>query len=126
MGNDLAITQAVQAGQLELNVMMPLMAFDLLFSIEILKNGVSAFTERCVKGIMADADKCRAYAEMSMSLVTVLNPIIGYAKAAEIVKEALASGKSIVETIKAKKILSDEKLKELLDLRKLTEPGVHK
>lgn len=126
IGNDLTITQAVQAGQLELNVMMPVMAFDLLFSIDLLKNGVKAFIERGVKGITANVEKCRSYAEMSMSLVTVLNPIIGYAKAAEIVKDAMKSGKTIVETIKEKKVLSDEKLKEVLDLRKLTEPGVHK
>jgi aspartate ammonia-lyase len=126
MGNDVTITHAVQAGQLELNVMMPVMAFDLLFSIEILKNGIKAFTDRCIVGIIANKEKCRQYAEMSMSLVTVLNPIIGYAKAAEIVKDSLASGKTIIETIKAKKVMSDEKLKEVLDLRKLTEPGVHK
>jgi len=94
--------------------------------MEILKNGVAAFTEKCVKGIVANKEKCRQYAEMSMSLVTVLNPIIGYAKAAEIVKEALASGKTIVETIKEKNIMSAEKLAEILDLKKLTEPGVHK
>src|SRR5438045_7264979 len=102
--------------------MMPLMAFDLLFSIEILKNGVRAFTDRCVKGIVANKEKCRQYAEMSMSLVTVLNPIIGYAKAAEIVKEALATGQTIVQTIRSKNILPPEKLAEILDLKKLTEP----
>ncbi len=126
MGNDLAISMAVQAGQLELNVMMPLMAYDLMFSIEILKNGIKAFTEKCVNGVVADRKKCQQYAEMSMSLVTVLNPIIGYAKAAEIVKEALASGKSIIETIKQKNILPPEKLAEIMNLKKLTEPGVHK
>lgn len=126
IGNDLAISMAVQAGQLELNVMMPLMAYDLLGSIEILKNGIDAFTERCIKGIVADENRCRRYAEMSLSLVTVLNPIIGYAKAAEIVKEALASGHTIIEVIKNKKILSQEKLDEILNLKELTEPGVHK
>jgi aspartate ammonia-lyase len=125
IGNDLAVTMAVQAGQLELNVMMPLMAFDLLFSIDLLKNGIRAFTEKCVMGIVANKEKCQQYAEMSMSLVTVLNPIIGYAKAAEIVKEALASGKTIVEAIKSKNILPPEKLAEVLNLKKLTEPGVH-
>lgn len=126
MGNDLAISMAVQAGQLELNVMMPLMAYDLLFSIEILKNALAVFTTLCVKGITADKEKCRRYAEMSMSLVTALNPIIGYAKAAEIVKEALSTGQTIVETIKKKKVLTDEQLKEVLNLKSLTEPGVHK
>ena len=105
--------------------MMPLMAYDLMFSIEILKNGIKAFTEKCVMGVVADRKKCQQYAEMSISLVTVLNPIIGYAKAAEIVKEALASGKSIIETIKQKNILPPEKLAEVMNLKKLTEPGVH-
>jgi aspartate ammonia-lyase len=126
IGNDLTISMAVQAGQLELNVMMPLMAFNLLFSIEILKNAIKVFTDLCVTGIQADREKCRRYAEMSMSLATALNPIIGYAKAAEIVKEALKSGKTIVETIKASKILTAEQLKKVLDLKSLTEPGVPK
>jgi aspartate ammonia-lyase len=126
IGNDLAVSMCVQAGQLELNVMMPLMAFDLMFSIEIFKNALQVFTDLCVKGITADKDKCRRYAEMSMSLATALNPIIGYAKAAEIVKEAMKSGKTIVETIKEKNILSPEKLEEVLNLKSLTEPGVHK
>ena len=126
MGNDLTISMAVQAGQLELNVMMPVMGFNLLFSIEILKTAIHAFTDGCVKGITADRERCRRYAEMSMSLVTALNPIIGYAKAAEIVKEAMSSGKTIVETIKLRNILSPEKLDEVLNLKALTEPGVHK
>ncbi len=126
IGNDLAMSLAVQAGQLELNVMMPLMAYDLMFSMEIFKNAIHVFTESCVKGISADKEKCRRYAEMSMSLATALNPIIGYAKAAEIVKEAMATGKTIVETIKEKNILSPEKLAEVLNLKSLTEPGVHK
>jgi aspartate ammonia-lyase len=126
IGNDTAVSYAVQAGQLELNVMMPLMAYDLMFSIDILKNGISLLTKRCVKGIKANKAACRRYAEMSMSLVTVLNPIIGYAKSAEIVKEALASGKTIIETIQEKNILPAGKLKEIMNLKKLTEPGVHK
>ncbi len=126
MGNDLTISMAVQAGQLELNVMMPVMGYNLLFSIEILKNGIAKFTECCVKGITADSERCRRYAEMSMSLVTALNPIIGYAKAAEIVKEAMATGKTIVETIKLKNVIPADKLAEVLNLKALTEPGVHK
>jgi aspartate ammonia-lyase len=126
IGNDAAVSLAVQAGQLELNVMMPLMAYDLLFSIEILKNALRVFTDLCVKGIQADRDKCRRYAEMSMSLATALNPVVGYAKAAEIVKEALKTGKTIVETITANKVLTDEQLKKVLDLKLLTEPGVPK
>jgi len=126
MGHDQAITLAIQAGQLELNVMTPLVAFDLFFSIEILKNAMRVFTERCVSGIVSNIEKCRHYAEMSLSLGTVLNPIIGYAKAAEIVKEALVKNKSIIETIREKNLVPEKKLKELFDLKKLTEPGVHK
>lgn len=126
IGNDLSISMAVQAGQLELNVMMPLMAFDLLFSIEILKNGIKQFTGRCIKGIVANKKKCQRYVEMSMSVATALNPIIGYAKAAEIVKEAVQKEQSIIETIKQKKVVSDATLKKVLDFKKLTEPGVHK
>ncbi|MCG3206017.1 MAG: Aspartate ammonia-lyase [Elusimicrobia bacterium] len=126
IGNDMAISLAVQAGQLELNVMMPLMAYDMMFTIEIFKNALQVFTDLCAKGISADKDKCRRYAEMSMSLATALNPIIGYAKAAEIVKEAMKTGKTIVETIKEKNILSPEKLEEVLNLKSLTEPGVPK
>ena len=92
----------------------------------ILKNAVKAFNDGCVRGIQADRERCRRYAEMSMSLVTALNPIIGYAKAAEIVKEAMATGKTIVETIKQRNVLPPEKLDEVLNLKALTEPGVHK
>ncbi len=126
IGNDAALSMAVQAGQLELNVMMPLMAFDLLFSIDILKNGVHAFTTRCVKDIKANEKRCRQYAEMSPSIATALNPLIGYAKAAEVVKEALLTERSIVDVVLEKKLVTKEKLKEVLDLKKLTEPGVHK
>ncbi|MEJ7590039.1 MAG: aspartate ammonia-lyase [Planctomycetaceae bacterium] len=124
IGNDLAISMAVQAGQLELNVMMPVMAFNLMFSTEILKNSLEVFTKLCVEGITADETRCRRYAEMSMSLVTALNPIIGYANAVEIVKEALKSGKTIVETIREKNVLSEQQLEDVLNLEALTEPGV--
>ncbi len=126
MGNDLAIGMAVQAGQLELNVMMPLMAFNLLFSIEILTHAVGLFSDRCVKGISANRARCREYAEKSVSIATALNPIVGYAKAAEIVKEAVAENKSIIDIIKDKKILSTDKLKKLQNLGRLTEPGIIK
>ena len=89
IGNELTVSMAAQAGQLELNVMMPVMAFNLNFSIEILKNGVREFTDRCVKGIAANVEQCRHYAEVSPSLATALNSYIGYARAADVVKKAL-------------------------------------
>ncbi|MCB4756794.1 MAG: aspartate ammonia-lyase [Elusimicrobia bacterium] len=125
MGNDVAITMAVQAGQLELNVMMPLMAFNLLFSIEILTNALQVFTDRCVKGIGANKDRCRRFAEASVAIATVLNPLLGYAKVAELVKEAVAKEKSILDIVKERKLLPPEKIREVFDVQKLTEPGVH-
>ncbi|MCH7761568.1 aspartate ammonia-lyase, partial [candidate division TA06 bacterium] len=120
----LTITLASQAGQLELNVMMPLIAFSLLHSIEVLKNGVKAFTERCVSGITADEERCREYAERSIALVTALSPAIGYLKAAEAAKAAIAQGKPIRQVLEEMKIPSPEDLKKVLDLRKLTDIGI--
>ncbi len=126
IGCDTTVLLAAQGGQLELNVMMPVVAFNLLHEIEILANAISAFTSFCAKGITANADRCRMYAEGSMSIVTVLNPHIGYARAAEIAKEYLASGKSIRSLVLEKGLLSPEKLEEVFDLRGMTEPGIHK
>jgi len=124
MGQDLTITLASQAGQLELNVMMPLIAFSLLYTIEILMNGVKAFTKKCIVGIKANEERCREYAERSVALVTALNPHIGYQKAAEAAKEAIATGKPIREVIEEKGFLSRRELEHVLDLQKLTEIGI--
>jgi len=125
LGCDTTVLLAAQAGQLELNVMMPVVAFNLLHEIEILKNAVEAFVERCVLGIAVNEERCRAYAEASMSVVTVLNPHIGYARAAEVAKEYLASGKSIREIVLEKGLMSAEDLDRILDLHPMTEPGIH-
>lgn len=124
IGNELAVSMAAQAGQLELNVMMPVMAHNLNFSIEILKNGVREFTERCVKGIVANEEQCRRYAEISPSLATALNPTIGYAKAAEVVKKALAEKKTILQVVRQEKLLTEEEIEKVLDPKSLTEPGL--
>jgi len=110
IGSATAIDYAVQAGQLELNVMMPLMAFDILFSIEILKNYLPVFIARCIAGIEADRARCEAYYVSSPSLATALNPIIGYAKAAEIAKESAKSGTPIPQLLREKKLLSEEEI----------------
>jgi len=125
IGCDTTILMAAQAGQLELNVMMPVVAWNLLHEIEILKTSTEVFAEFCVRGITANEDTCRRYAEGSMSIVTVLNPHIGYAKAAEIAKEYLQSGKSIRALVLEKGWLTAEQLDRILDLRKMTEPGIH-
>ncbi len=124
IGCDTTVLLAAQAGQLELNVMMPVVAFNLLHEIEILTNAVNVFVKDCVAGISANGARCRAYAEASMSIVTVLTPHIGYARSAEIAKEYLASGKSIREIVLAKRLISREKLDGLFDLRSMTEPGI--
>jgi len=126
LGYQAAIQYAAQAGQLELNVMMPLIANDLIEMLEILTNAMKAFTERCVKGIVAYPERCRWYAENSISMVTVLNTYIGYDKAAEVAKEAVATGKSLRELIVEKGLLTPEQIEKLFDLRPLTEPGIPK
>jgi aspartate ammonia-lyase len=122
VGNDTAVALAVQAGQLELNVMMPAMAYNVLQSITILANTLRQLAQRCVAGITANEERCRHYAESTIALATALNPVIGYAKAAELVKESVASGESIVELARTRKLLSEDQLKEILDPAKMTEP----
>jgi aspartate ammonia-lyase len=110
IGADTAIAYASQAGQLDLNVMMPLMAFEITFSIDILKNYVPVFIEKCIRGIAADRERCQQYYVNSPSLATVLNPIIGYARAAEIAKESAKSGTPIPQLLREKKILSEDEI----------------
>jgi aspartate ammonia-lyase len=110
IGADAAVAYAVQAGQLELNVMMPLMAWETLFSIEILKNFVPVFTERCIAGIEADRQRAEEYYITSPALATALNPIIGYANAAALAKESAESRRPIPELLREKKLLSDKEI----------------
>ncbi len=126
VGNDLAIALANQAGQLELNVMMPVINYKLLDSIEILMNAVRMFTVKCVDDITADAERCKAYAMRSLSIVTALNPYIGYMKAAEIAKESLRTGRAIRDVVLEKGLLSEEQLDKALDLMAMTEPKARK
>lgn len=121
IGNDTAVALAVQAGQLELNVMMPTMAYNVLQSITIMANMLHQLTESCVAGITANEGKCREYAEKTIALATALNPHIGYAKAAELVKESVASGESIVALLRRKKLMSEEQIGQALNLEKMTE-----
>jgi aspartate ammonia-lyase len=122
VGNDTAVAYAVQAGQLELNVMMPTMAYNVLQSITIMGNMLRQLDVYCVRGIMANEARCQTYAQSTVSLATALNPYIGYAKAAEIVKESVATGKSIIEIARTKKLLTEEEIAEILDPVRMTEP----
>jgi len=122
VGHDVAVAMAVQAGQLELNVMMPTMAYSVLQSITILANMLRQFSDKCVAGITANENRCHFYVQATVSLATALNPYIGYAKAAEIAKQAVASGRSIIEIAREKKLLSEEEINEILDPERMTEP----
>ena len=120
MGYDTAIALAAQAGQLELNVMMPLVAYNLIHSIEILANTLKALTQRCIEEITANRDRCLEYAEGSLALVTALNPHIGYLKAAAIAKESLATGKSLRQIVQEQNLLSPQILAEVLNLEQMS------
>lgn len=120
IGNDSVIAYATQASQLELNVMMPVIAYNLLFSLEILSSAVNAFTEKCVKGISVNKKACRKFAEASLALATALNPIIGYASAAEISKEAYRAGKTVMQIVVEKGILTEREAKRLLEPLRMT------
>ena len=124
MGCDQAVMLAVQAGQLELNVMMPLIAYNLLFSMELLKNCVQKFTNSCISGIIANEERCRRYLEDSLGLVTVLAPSIGYNAAAEVAKESVATGRSIREIVLARGLMPVADLEKAMRPEHLTEPGL--
>lgn len=121
MGNDLTVAAAAQAGQIELNVMMPVIALNVLMSLSILTNATTVLRERCVDGITVNEEKCRWYVEHSVGLVTALNPKIGYARAAEIAKRAIAKGKTIRETIEEEGLLTAEELAVVMDTLSMTE-----
>jgi len=121
MGYDQAIALASQAGQLELNVMMPLIAYNLIHSIELLGNTIKVLRDRCLKDIQAQPDRCQSYAEASLALVTALNPHLGYLNAASIAKESLATGKSLRELVLEKELMSEETLEKVLDLLKMSQ-----
>ncbi|MBO3460271.1 aspartate ammonia-lyase [Aetokthonos hydrillicola Thurmond2011] len=121
MGYDSAIALAAQAGQLELNVMMPLIAYNLIHSIEILGNTISVLTERCIEGIIANQERCLAYAEGSLALVTALNPHIGYLNAAAVAKESLETGKSLRQIVLEKGLMDETELAKVLNLEQMSE-----
>src|SRR5436190_23403171 len=122
-GNDACITWAGANGNFELNVMMPVMAHNVLESIRLLANIADAFTEKCVNGIVANRERCQELVELSMAMVTSLAPKIGYDRAAEIAKESGKTGKTVRELCLAKKILPEAELNRILDPVSMTEPG---
>ena len=124
LGNDTTITFAAQAGQLELNVMMPVIIHNVLWELTILKNGMDTFTERCVRGITANQARCEDYAFKSASLVTALAPYIGYESSAAIAKEQIATGRDIRDIVRERNLLPEADLEEILKPQAMTEPGI--
>jgi fumarate hydratase class II len=124
IGNDVTVATSAEAGQLELNVMMPVIAHNVVFSMMILANATRVLAERCVEGIEADADQCAYWLERSPALVTALAPKIGYAEAAKLAKEAVAKNVTVRQLVMEKGLLTGKELEEVLDLRAMTELGV--
>jgi aspartate ammonia-lyase len=120
VGNDQTITMAVEAGQLELNVMMPVISFNLFQSIEILKNGIFTFYDKAIKGINANKLICKQHVENSVGTITALSPYLGYEKSSQIAKKALANNKNIREIIVSEYDISKEKLDNILDFYEMT------
>ena len=123
IGNDACVTWAGANGNFELNVMMPVMAHNVLESIRLLANAVDAFCEKCVVGITANEARCQELVELSMAMVTSLAPKIGYDRAAEIAKESAKTGRTIRELCREKNVLPAAELEAALDPRGMTEPG---
>ena len=123
IGNDLTVSQAVAAGQMQLNVMMPIMAENVLESVEILTSACHQLAIRCVDGITVDAARCQDYAYRSMGLATALAPSIGYLEAARVAKKALAEGKTITDVVCDERLLPEEELERVLDPVRMTRPN---
>ncbi len=120
VGNGLTVSMAGQAGQLELNVMMPLMANTLLESVDLLKNFLPVFTQKAIDGITADKEKLKYYFEHTPAIATILNPIIGYLNAAEVVKQAMKEKRPVTDIILEKGLLTEKQLNSLLRAENIT------
>jgi aspartate ammonia-lyase len=114
IGNDLTITLAAEAGQLQLNVMEPVIVFNLFQSMQMLPRAIKTLSRLCVSGITANPEVCRRYVENSIGLVTALNPHIGYENSTRVAKEALETGRSVFDLVLEHKLMSREKLEEIL------------
>lgn len=126
MGNDLTVMLSGQAGQLELNVMMPIVAYNLFQSMDVIINSVNAFTEKCVVGVKSNEEKASGWLAKNAILVTALNPVIGYQKGAEVAKEAMATNRTVREVVIEKGYLEAEEADRLLNVRALTDGGIQK
>ena len=119
IGNDLTVTMAAEAGQLELNAMEPVIAYNLFTSLDMLGRACRTLVQRCVRGITANREHCRGLVENSIGLVTALNPILGYEKATQIAEEALRSGRSVVDVVLEKGYMNREQLEQILSPQRM-------
>ena len=124
IGCDTTVGAATEAGQLELNVMMPVIAWNALHSSTILRNAMTVFASRCVDGIEANAERCRELLERSTALATALSPYIGYAKTAEIAKESVRTGRPIRELVLERGLMDARQLDRILSPEVMTQPGI--
>jgi len=123
VGNDQTISMASEAGQFELNVMEPVIIFNLLQSLKIMKNSFEKFTHNAISGIEANIEKCHKYIEESHSIITALNPFLGYETSSKVIKKAITTGLTIKEVCLADKLLSENELEYILDPYEMTSPG---
>ncbi|WP_350345140.1 aspartate ammonia-lyase [Proteinivorax tanatarense] len=124
MGNDHTICLASEAGQLELNVMEPVLTFNLLQSLDILRNVTTVFADKCIKGITVNEERCKKLVEGSIGIVTAINPHVGYETASTVAKEAIKTGRPIKEIVLERGILSEEELEKILNPYDMTRPGI--
>jgi fumarate hydratase class II len=124
IGNDAAITLGGLAGNFELNVMMPVMAHNLLQSIDLLTNAIDLFDERCTQGLAADRSRCEGLIEESLAMCTALAPVVGYDRAADIAKKAHETGKTVRQVALEEEVLPEYELEHLLNPRPMTEAGI--
>jgi aspartate ammonia-lyase len=122
IGNDLTVTMASEAGQLQLNVMEPIIAYSVMESIEMLINGINTLRSRCVTGITANRDRCREMVLNSIGLVTALNPYLGYENSTRVAAEALRTGKGVYDIVLDNKLIEKERLEEILKPEKMIQP----
>jgi aspartate ammonia-lyase len=124
VGNDLTISMASEAGQFELNVMEPVIVFNLLQSIKVMTNVLTAFREHCLSGITANKERMEAYVNNSVGVITAINPHVGYETAASIAKEAIESGRPVREIVLERNVLTAEELDTILHPFEMTNPGI--
>lgn len=124
VGNDLTISMASEAGQFELNVMEPVIAFNLLQSIRIMTNVFTVFRKHCLSGITPNKERMEAYVNNSVGIITAINPHVGYETAAQIAKEAITTGRPVREIVLEKGVLTAEELDQILHPFEMTKPGI--